>query len=154
MVTQYSLKSTNRYTVYGQAQSSSFSKQGSHRDWTLKIVLENSWNMKNWSTVITFCDQSCNCAPNLIIPLPIFADNVTLRNLASVQKARIFIPFPQNITDAKFDQGDGHGPFLRKAALFSPRISLLFIERVIIEERCWAFFCKVCENLDMANNTL
>ena len=37
--------------------------QGSHRDWKtwkMKVVMEKSWNMKNWPKVIEFCDQSWN----------------------------------------------------------------------------------------------
>ena len=34
--------------------------QGSHRDWKTwktKVVLEKSWDMKNWPKVMEFCDQ-------------------------------------------------------------------------------------------------
>ena len=37
--------------------------QGSHGDWKtwkMKMVVEKSWNMKNWPKVIEFCAQSWN----------------------------------------------------------------------------------------------
>ena len=37
--------------------------QGPHRDWKtwkMKMVMEKSWNMKNWPEVVEFCDQSWN----------------------------------------------------------------------------------------------
>ena len=43
--------------------------QGSHGDWNawkMKVVMEKSWNMKNWSKFIEFCDQKfTNSAPEL-----------------------------------------------------------------------------------------
>ena len=34
-------------------------RQGSQGDWkTWKMVMEKSWNMKNWPKVMEFCDQS------------------------------------------------------------------------------------------------
>ena len=39
------------------------SSQGSHRDWNtwkMKVVMQKSWNMKNWPKVMEFCDQSWN----------------------------------------------------------------------------------------------
>ena len=37
--------------------------QGSHggwKIWKVKMVMEKSWNMKNWPKVMEFCDQSWN----------------------------------------------------------------------------------------------
>ena len=45
--------------------------QGSHGDWKtwkMKMVMEKSWNMKNWPKVMEFCDsvmEFYQFAPNL-----------------------------------------------------------------------------------------
>ena len=51
--------------------------EGSHRDWKswkMKVVMEKSWNMKNWQKVMKYCDQSWNFAPELYQICALLAD--------------------------------------------------------------------------------
>ena len=69
------------------------------------MVMERSLNMKNWQNVMEFCDYSLNFknfSPKFyVVPL--------LLNLSLVQKVYIFRPFPQNVSNTKFEQRDGQG---------------------------------------------
>ena len=106
---------------------------------------------------------------------------VDIENLASVKKVLIFQHFPQNDTNAKFEQRDGHGklrnghgkavseikgaPCTRRAhfhgrvhnflrcARFLSYLLLLYIGRVH-GEISWTFFFKVCGNLLVQTGTL
>ena len=55
--------SLHRYHSPGTGGESHYNlhTQGSHRDWKTwknEMVMEKSWNMKNWPKVIEFCYQS------------------------------------------------------------------------------------------------
>ena len=53
-------------------------QQGSHRDWKawkMKMVMEKSWNMKNWPKIIEFCDSVmyfCQFCPQIVLNLYFF----------------------------------------------------------------------------------
>ena len=39
---------------------------------------------------------------------------LTSRNVVPIQKVHIFLPFPQNVANAKFEQRDGNGKVVGK----------------------------------------
>ena len=75
----------------------------------MKVVMEKSWNMKNWPKVMRFCDQSwnfTNFAPELY-QICIFS--VTNKNLSSNLESLHFLTFSAKRWECKFRKRNDHG---------------------------------------------
>ena len=64
----------------------------------MKMVMEQSWNMKNWPKVMEFCDQSWN-----------FTNFPPKKKLSSNLKSLHFPMFSAKCRECKIGKGDGHG---------------------------------------------
>ena len=90
------------------------------------MVMEKSWNMKNWSKVMEFCDQSwnfTNFAPKFY-QFCIFV--VTAKQLSSNLKSQPFLMFSAKCRECKIGKRNGlgksrngHGKVMEKYILSS-----------------------------------
>ena len=63
LVKEVSVKLTNMPLLYDLEGTKRYHDQDSHGDWKtwkMKMVMEKSWNMKNWPKIMEFCAQSWN----------------------------------------------------------------------------------------------
>ena len=86
-------------------------QKGFHRDWKtwkIKMVMEKSWNMQNWSKVMEFCCQSwsfTNFASELFVICKFFA---ITENLSICVESLPFPVFSAKCRECKIENRDGH----------------------------------------------
>ena len=86
--------------------------QGSHGDgktWKMKMVMEKSWNMKNWPKVMECCDQSWNFTNYAPKFYQIYMFFVTAKKLISNLESPHFPMFSTKCRECKFGKRDGRG---------------------------------------------
>ena len=86
LVKEVSVKLTNMPLLYDLEGTKRHHDQGSHGDWQtweMKMVMEKSWNMKNWPKIMEFCAHSwrvTNFASQIVPNLDCLA---TIKKLSS-----------------------------------------------------------------------
>ena len=87
--------------------------QGSDGDWKtlkMKLVMEKSWNMKNWPEVMEFCDsvmEFYQFCPHFVLNLYFFW--VTTKKLGRDLESLHFRSFSAKCHKFKIRERDGHG---------------------------------------------
>ena len=73
------------------------------------MVMEKSWNMKDWAKVMEFCDQSWNFTNFASLILPNLYFLVITKKLSSNLETPHFLTFSTKCRECKFGKRDAHG---------------------------------------------